>query len=320
MKNSLSLLLLAILLNAACRSSKSMNAAPEMVAAATDSTLAFPSLTDTARSLMELPQTQDGGFVLMPGFFETVFNTYCLQPGTPDPRPGDAYLQGPVTGKRKELVQSILLNSRYHRDIPQRHIQLLLWSVVSGADFDKLSYDVRSDAMKLLTPAQVFQLKGGIGGVLKELSRTNALGQGQLKKMLELGSSSYETYERIAVLQQPSRIVRKGVSVEQWYRHEQYYIRYLPLSYQRLRIQVFVPAAAVDTANKCNGEYLVFDPTGLQAIPAFTNAQRLGIGAPVVDILRKVIRVEPRPSIPPRAPKKGEAPAPDPKKVNVPAN
>ena len=36
-------------------------------------------------SLMELPQTQDGGFVLSPGFYEAEFKTYCLQPGTPDP-------------------------------------------------------------------------------------------------------------------------------------------------------------------------------------------------------------------------------------------
>ena len=52
------------------------------------------------RSLMELPQTEQGGFVLSPGFYEAEFKTYCLQPGTPDPTPGDAYLQGPVTGKR----------------------------------------------------------------------------------------------------------------------------------------------------------------------------------------------------------------------------
>ena len=29
-------------------------------------------------SLMDLPQTQDGGFVLKPGFYEAEFKTYCL--------------------------------------------------------------------------------------------------------------------------------------------------------------------------------------------------------------------------------------------------
>src|SRR5689334_14813944 len=56
-------------------------------------------------SLMDLPESLDGGFVLSPGFYETEFKTYCLQPGTPDPRPGDGYYQGPVTGNRKEIVE-----------------------------------------------------------------------------------------------------------------------------------------------------------------------------------------------------------------------
>ena len=59
------------------------------------------------QSLMDLPQTQDGGFVLAPGFYEAEFKTYCLQPGTPDPSQGDAYLQGPVTGYRKDIIESV---------------------------------------------------------------------------------------------------------------------------------------------------------------------------------------------------------------------
>ena len=60
------------------------------------------------KSLMDLPQSQEGGFVLAPGFYEAEFKTYCLQPGTPDPSQGDAYLQSPVTGYRKEIVQTVL--------------------------------------------------------------------------------------------------------------------------------------------------------------------------------------------------------------------
>src|SRR5215213_8141443 len=48
--------------------------------------------------LTDLAQTQYGGFVLKPGFYEAEFKTYCLQPGTPDPSPRDAYFQGAVTG------------------------------------------------------------------------------------------------------------------------------------------------------------------------------------------------------------------------------
>ena len=298
-------LLLSVALLPACRSSKSIKSSAETDIPEKNAGILFPLKTDTARSLMELPQTQDGGFILAPGFYETEFKTYCLQPGTPDPRPGDAYLQGPVTGKRKEIVESILINSVQRTEIPQRNIQLLLWSVVSGSDYDKLAYNVRSDAAKLLTPSQIFQLKGGVGGLLKDISRNTGFVKGNLKELLELGSSSYETYEQIAVLREPSRIVRKGVSYDQWYRQkENYYLRYQPASYQKVKIQVFVPAGLLDTANTINGDYLVFDPSGQQAIPAFTNAQRLGIGAPVVDIIRKVIRINQRNPVPVNTPKK----------------
>ncbi len=307
MKRFIPLYLFAVLILNSCGSSKKSSSSSGPVTETMTGTegISLPKAADTARSLMELPQTQDGGFVLAPGFYETEFKTYCLQPGTPDPRPGDAYLQGPVTGKRKEIVETVLLNSREKTEIPQRHIQLLLWSVVSGSDFDKLSYEVKSDATKLLTPAQVFQLRGGVPGLLKNISRNSGLVGGDLQKLFEIGSASYETYENIAVLREPSRVTRKGVQFDQWYKQkESYYIRYFPVSYQKVRIQIYVPGGLLDSTNKRNGEYLVFDPTGQQAIPAYTNAQRLGIGAPVKDILRVIIRVNKRPQVPVKTPKK----------------
>jgi hypothetical protein len=98
------------------------------------------------QSLMDLPQTQFGGFVLKPGFYEAEFKTYCLQPGTPDPHSGDAYIQGPITGYRKDIIESVLINSRDQKNIEQRNIQLLLWSIVSGSNFNNLSYSKTSDS------------------------------------------------------------------------------------------------------------------------------------------------------------------------------
>ena len=246
------------------------------------------------QSLMDLPQTQYGGFVLAPGFYEAEFKTYCLQPGTPDPSQGDAYLQGPVTGYRKDIIESVLLNSREKPELDQRNIQLLLWSVVSNSNFNKLSYPVQADAMKLLTPKQVFILRGGVGGVIKTVSQsTNIFNADKgMQRLFETGITSYESFERLAVLKEASQIRRKDVKYDQWYRQkENYYVRYFPVSYKKVRIQVYVPADLMDAEGKMNGEYVVFDPTGLQAIPAFTNAQRLGIGAPVLDIVRAIINI-----------------------------
>ena len=67
----------------------------------TDTALFTPSeLTNdkTPVSLMELPRTKEGAFVLSPGFYEADFKTYCLQPGTPGPSANDAYLQAPLQG------------------------------------------------------------------------------------------------------------------------------------------------------------------------------------------------------------------------------
>ena len=233
--------------------------------------------TQVPQSLMDLPQTQYGGFVLKPGFYEAEFKTYCLQPGTPDPHSGDAYVQGPISGYRKDIVQSVLINSRDQQDMEQRNIQLLLWSIVSGSNFNNLSYSVQADAARLLTPKQIFQLKGGVVGVLKEASYTTGLinSNSAIKQLFETGMNSYEAYERIAVSHEQSQIIKHGVKFNQWYpQKENYYVRFIPESYKKVKIQVYVPDGLLDADGKLNGEYLVYDPTGQQGIPTYTNAQR----------------------------------------------
>jgi hypothetical protein len=254
--------------------------------------------------LTDLPRTEDGGFVLAPGFYESEFKTYCLQPGTPDPAPRDAYLQAQMSGYRKDIIETVLYNSRKKPGIEQRHVQLLLWSVVSRSNFDNLSPEVQSAAYQLLTPKQVFELKGGVMSVVKHVSSnlpTN--GHNTVRQLFDIGSTSYEMFEKIAVLREPSQIKRADFKNDQWYKQKQnYYVRYFPVSYQKVRIQVYVPDGIIDSTGKVSGEYLVFDPTGLQAIPANSNAQRLGIGGPVFDIIRAVIKINKQNNPPKRLP------------------
>jgi hypothetical protein len=264
------------------------------------------------QSLMDLPQTQFGGFVLKPGFYETDFKTYCLQPGTPDPHNGDAYVQGPISGYRKDIIESVLIHSKEQKDMEQRNIQLLLWSIVTGSNFNNLSYSVQTDAARLLTPKQIFELKGGVVGVLKEASYTTGLvnSNSSVKRLFETGIHSYEAYEELAVRHDQSQVVRRGVKFDQWYRQkDNYYVRFVPESYKKVKIQVYVPDGLLDAENKLNGEYVVFDPTGQQGIPTFTTAQRLGIGGPVIDVVRAVIEINK--ALPPTR----KAPAPQ-KKTN----
>lgn len=239
-------------------------------------------------SLMELPETEEGGFVLSAGYYEADFKSYCLQPGTPDPSPRDAYLQAPLKGYRKDIIESILRNSQKKPYLNQQNIQLLLWSVVSGSNFNKLSSPVQSTASQLLSSKQIFELKGGVMGVIKTLSVALPSGNNNLQKLFDIGTDSYEAFERMAVLRQPSEITHPEFKKDQWQKHEEgYYVRYFPAGYQKVRIQVYVPDALVNSPEK----YILFDPVSMMAMPANSNAQKLGIGAPVIDIVRRIITI-----------------------------
>jgi hypothetical protein len=259
-------------------------------------------------SLLDLPQSQYGEIILSEGFYEGDFKSYCLQPGTPDPSARDAYLQAPLGSYRKDIVETVLRNSLDRPDLEQRNIQLLLWSVVSGSDYNRLSSSVKATSRQLLTSKQVFALQGGVMGMVKtfaaafpETSGNNAFND--MRKLFELGSSSYEAYERIAVLRQPSVISHADYKRDQWYQQKDgYYVRYFPSSYQRVKVQVYVPSGSLDADGKIAGNYLLFDPVTRMAIPANSNAQRLGIGAPVIEVIRKIIEIQKVPQAPGKPP------------------
>ena len=259
-------------------------------------------LTAKPLSLMDLPQTEDGEIVLSEGFYEADFKSYCLQPGTPSPSDRDAYMQGPLTTYRKDIVETILRNSLKKPELEQRNIQLLLWSVVSGSDFRRLSWEVQGTAQQLLTRKQIFELEGGVMGIVKTVSmalpETGATGE--MKHLFETGTSSYEAYERVAVLRESSHITKPEIKKDQWYKQpEGYWLRYFPSSYQHVKVQVYVPQG---TVGKNPDSYLLFDPVTMMAIPANSNSQRLGIGAPTIDVIRKIIQIQKLPPPPVKKP------------------
>lgn len=258
-------------------------------------------------SLMELPATEDGKIVLSEGFYEGDFKSYCLQPGTPSPSAKDAYLQGPLSSHRKDIVETVLRNSLNKPQLEQRNIQLLLWSVVSGSDYNKLSWETQRTAEQLLTRKQIFELQGGVMGMIKKVSASmpdagvNGANN-SLKQLFETGTSSYEAFERIAVLRESSQIKHPGIKKDQWYKQNGgYFLRYFPSSYQQVKVQVYVPKGAVE---KNDDNLLLFDPVTMMAIPANSNSQRLGIGAPISDILRKIIIIQKTPTPPKKQPTK----------------
>jgi hypothetical protein len=267
-------------------------------------------------ALTDLPRNQDGAFVLSPGLYEADFKTYCLQPGTPGPSSKDAYFEAPLKGNRKEIIQSILRNSTTHPELDQKNIQLLLWAVVSRSDFNSLSRPVQRTANELLTSKQVFELKGGMVGlaktVVKMLPSTN--GVNGIKQLFESGVSSYDAIERLAVLNTSPVITRTDFKRDQWLKQpDGYYVRYLPSNYSNSKIQVYVPANVGDSASQVRQEYTVFDPASTVVVPAHSNAQRLGVGGPIIDIVRVVIKTvgkNPTQPTPPKPVNKSGKPVP----------
>ncbi|PWU01580.1 MAG: hypothetical protein C5B52_07070 [Bacteroidetes bacterium] len=275
--------------------------------------LVVDTLVNKPASLVNLPVSQDGQIILSEGFYESEFKSYCLQPGTPSPSDRDAYLQAPLNSYRKDIVETALRNSLDKPNLDQKEIQLLLWSVVSGSNYNKLSWEVQNTATQLLTPKQIFQLKGGYAGMVKTaasfIPESNVKNiYNQMNNLFELGNSSYEAYERIAVPGGASVIHHPEYKKEQWYKQpEGYYVRYFPTNYRKVKVQVYVPKGSLDSTGKVNGKYLLFDPVTMMAIPANSNAQRLGIGAPIITVIRTVIQVESQ--LPHGNPKKPQTPA-----------
>lgn len=282
-----------------------------------DSLVIDTSVYKTPSSLMSLPVSQNGDIILSEGLYETEFKSYCLQPGTPSPSDRDAYLQAPLNSYRKDIVETALRNSLSKPYLNQKNIQLLLWAVVSGSNYDKLSGNVQSTAQELLTQKQIFQLKGGYVGMVRNVASfiPNSDVKGiynQMNNLFELGSSSYEVYERIAVPEGPSVVHHPEYKKEQWYKQPGgYYVRYFPSNYKQVKVQVYVPKGSLDSTGMKDGSYLLFDPVTMMAIPANSNAQRLGIGAPILDVVRKVIEIQnqmPHPAPMPKRPETQQTP------------
>ena len=261
--------------------------------------------------LSDLSRTENGAYVLTPGYYEADFKTYCLQPGTPSPSNKDAYFRAPLTGSRKDIIESILRNSQQKPYLEQKNVQLLLWSVVSKSNFDNLSSPVKSTAYELLTQKQIFELRGGTMGLVKTVVNTTGIANANsgLQQLFSLGTSSYEAYEKLAVLTEPPVMKRPDFKRDQWYKNaDGYFVKYLPDTYKNTKIQLYVPKDCVDSTGKRNGTYVIFDPTTMIIVPAYSNSQRLGVGGAVVDVVKQVIKVGQ--NLPPPPPRKSTPPPP----------
>ncbi|MBF2063530.1 MAG: hypothetical protein IGS39_03720 [Calothrix sp. C42_A2020_038] len=260
----------------------------------------FP--TKTFKPLTDLPRGHKGGFLLRPGFFELLVQSYCLRPGTYGPSKGRGYLNAPLKGSKAKIVRKILQNSVLYPEISQKDIQVLLWAIIARTKVSDMQPRIQKVAAKLLTGDEIFQLNGGALGLIPPQAFAQATAslpssvrkvleaEASIRKMLtQSGGTSFQELERIAVL--VGELPREGTEVpsQRWSLHPQgFYVRYLPSGYSKTLIQVYVPEnfnnrsknTKILLAQNTEAEY---DPSGDVAVPANTSSQRLGMSGRPVD-------------------------------------
>jgi hypothetical protein len=235
------------------------------------------------RSLMTLQRTPNGGFVLQPGYYMLVDQSYCLHAGTHGPGGGDGYLYAPPKGPAEDAVMSIVRNSVNHPEIQQHDVQLLLWAIIARAKFEDLSSQLKGVAARLLTPRQLAGLNRSALDALSGNELTNALGgvpaplravaqaEAQMRQMLTTPGASYSDLERVAVLggSAPLGPGSQEVPSGRWSFHpDGYYIRYIPSSYTTTRVEIYVPQGSAAVGKE-------YDPATHIAVPGNTSRQRL---------------------------------------------
>ena len=234
-------------------------------------------------ALTGLTPSAQGGFILAPGYYSMVAQSYCLHAGTHGPGGGDAYLFAPVKGSARDAVSSILHNSVAHPEIDQHDIQLLLWAIVARAKFEDLDMRLKGVAARLLTTKQLAglnrsalglltspQLASVTGGLPRPL-RTVVEAESRMRGLLTTPGSSYASIERVAVL---SGIAPRGpgsidLPATRWSLHpDGFWVRYTPNGYTNTKVEIWVPAGS-------KGVGKAYDPGSSVAVPVNTSRQRL---------------------------------------------
>lgn len=277
----------------------------------TDPTATIEFEPESFTSLATMPRDDGGAYLLTPGTYQLEVESYCLKAGTRGPSQGDGYLYAPLKGSKSSIVYNLLTRAEAHPEVPQRDIQVLLWAIIARAKFSDMPLTMQATAARMLTPEELFELNGGALGLVpnKVLSRALAdlpepvrrvvEAEARLRRLLTQANTTYEELERVAVLAGLAPAETGAiVSRQRWSLHPSgFYVRYLPRSYSRTLIQVYVPDDAplpqVNKSYEAHALYassaasfvaaVPFNPAGSVAVPANTGAQRLGMSNRPVD-------------------------------------
>lgn len=207
--------------------------------------------------LCQLPMLPQGGFLVsVPGDFEFEAASYCLHAGTHGPGSGEGYLYATLKGSQAGIITDVLNNSTRHLDIPQEHIQSLVWGIQAKTKISDMPEELQSAASKLLSPSQISKLNGGaLGMVPDELFdqaffdvpaplRTVMEAEARLRSNLTGGLLDFDALEEIAVLSgdPPDDGDGPEIPLGRWsFDPAGYFVRYFPDGYSHTTVQIMRP-------------------------------------------------------------------------------
>lgn len=195
-------------------------------------------------------------FTLKPGHYKMTIKSFCGKGYTYGPTQGEGYVWGPWKGSKAKFLQTLLHAYNAKPEVPQRNVQLLIWSILARVKPQDMSADAQSALLALMGQDGMNVLKDGAADYLtgrmadelykrasKEL-RPLLEYDNKIRGLSQQANATYNDFERLAVLQAPENLktdLNRGI----WNLSPKgYLIRYQPHGYSQTDIEVIVPRVA----------------------------------------------------------------------------
>lgn len=166
---------------------------------------------DEALARTEPRRGPAGEWLFPPGIYRLSLLSFCMKPGAWRPAAGgDGYLRAPLKGPRADLIKGLLHRSATRDEVSQEGMQILLWAIIARTRLQDMPAETRALAERLLTPAELAELRGAALPVLRDDVVEQLVGklppflqdllrrQNQLRGLLSQGGS-YGELEAVAM-------------------------------------------------------------------------------------------------------------------------
>ncbi len=206
--------------------------------------------------LTDADRNADNLFTLKPGHYRLNLKSFCGKGYTYGPTQGQGYVWGPWKGSKATFLQTLLRAYNAKPEVPQRNVQLLIWSILARVKPQDMSTEAKSalialvgnDGMNVLKDGAADYMTGKLADELykrasKEL-RPLLEYDNKIRGLNQQANATYEDFERLSVLTPPAN-VKSEIPGGVWnISPKGYMIRYQPSGYSQTEVEVIVPRVA----------------------------------------------------------------------------